>query len=294
MLPADFRFQLIQLTFRAVQSVDLGDNPGSALRGALYGGLRERYCIPAGHEDRGDPSCPVCQLFALETENGAHGDRPPRPVVVRPPAESSFETGESFSFSVGLIGTAIDLLPVLLDGAANTSRLGLRRSPIAYLGSNPIAPFTSLPDDTLVTAGSLAALAESFPTNTLTLEFLTPTRLVHNGRLIHRPHVGILVKRLVERVQSFTGLAGGQSHYETLGVLADQATLGRDDTLWLEGWSGSSRTGRRSPLGGFVGHAHWTGDFSELMPWLLAGELVHVGKNAVKGNGWYRILVHRQ
>jgi hypothetical protein len=43
-------------------------------------------------------------------------------------------------------------------------------------------------------------------------------------------------------------------------------------------------------MGGFAGQAVFTGalspDLRELLAW---GEIIHVGKNAVKGDGWYTI-----
>ena len=44
------------------------------------------------------------------------------------------------------------------------------------------------------------------------------------------------------------------------------------------------------PIGGLQGKVTFVGDlepFRELLTW---GELVHVGKSAVKGNGWYKIV----
>ena len=42
-------------------------------------------------------------------------------------------------------------------------------------------------------------------------------------------------------------------------------------------------------LGGLVGEAVYEGDLSPFLPILAAGELVHVGKSTVFGNGLYRI-----
>jgi hypothetical protein len=33
----------------------------------------------------------------------------------------------------------------------------------------------------------------------------------------------------------------------------------------------------------------WEGDVTRLRPWLLWGQSLHVGKDAVKGNGWYQV-----
>jgi len=43
------------------------------------------------------------------------------------------------------------------------------------------------------------------------------------------------------------------------------------------------------PLGGFVGTVHYEGDLSQLLPFILLGQSLQVGKNTMKGCGWYEI-----
>ena len=47
----------------------------------------------------------------------------------------------------------------------------------------------------------------------------------------------------------------------------------------------SSRQDERMDLGGLVGAAAYEGDLAEFLPWLLWGQLVHVGMNATFGLG---------
>jgi CRISPR/Cas system endoribonuclease Cas6 (RAMP superfamily) len=46
-------------------------------------------------------------------------------------------------------------------------------------------------------------------------------------------------------------------------------------------------------LSGFVGEVSFEGDLAPFVPYLKLGEYVHVGKNAVFGNGWYEITEMR-
>lgn len=59
---------------------------------------------------------------------------------------------------------------------------------------------------------------------------------------------------------------------------------------WIDAKSYSSRQRHTLPIGGFIGTATYTGACSpslrELLVW---GELLNVGKNTVKGDGWYQI-----
>jgi hypothetical protein len=42
-------------------------------------------------------------------------------------------------------------------------------------------------------------------------------------------------------------------------------------------------------LSGFVGEVTFAGELAPFLPYLKLGEYLHVGKNAVFGNGWYEI-----
>jgi hypothetical protein len=78
--------------------------------------------------------------------------------------------------------------------------------------------------------------------------------------------------------------------------LSDQVELTANQTRWQEVWSYSARQERRTPIGGLVGRARYRAArevWTELLPYLLWGSIIHVGKNAVKGDGWYSIAVSR-
>ena len=53
----------------------------------------------------------------------------------------------------------------------------------------------------------------------------------------------------------------------------------------------SGRQKARMKMGGFVGEAVYEGDLTEFRRLLLLGQLVHIGKACVFGNGrWYEIV----
>ena len=63
----------------------------------------------------------------------------------------------------------------------------------------------------------------------------------------------------------------------------------RSETHW-EDWSRfSGRQKQRVKMGGLTGRVTYEGDLRDYLPLLLLGELVHVGKGTVFGNGLYRI-----
>jgi hypothetical protein len=53
----------------------------------------------------------------------------------------------------------------------------------------------------------------------------------------------------------------------------------------------SSRTGQTHGLGGFTGHAIYSGNLSEFWPWLDAAQWTGVGRQTVWGKGQIKIWV---
>ena len=59
---------------------------------------------------------------------------------------------------------------------------------------------------------------------------------------------------------------------------------------WEELRSYSTRQRRDTPTSGLMGHVTLQAeDWSPFLPWLTWGQYTHVGKDAVKGNGWYEV-----
>lgn len=133
------------------------------------------------------------------------------------------------------------------------------------------------------------------------IEFLTPMRLIDTDKLAHAPEFGTLFARLLKRLDELNeqfgdGTRRGSEPAMALQRVAEQVRLVESHTRWVEVWSGSTRRGMASPLSGFVGHAVFSAPrevWQELLPWLLWGELVQVGKATVKGNGVMRGGVER-
>src|SRR5690606_9165031 len=71
---------------------------------------------------------------------------------------------------------------------------------------------------------------------------------------------------------------------------AAQVKLVQNQTRWVELDSYSTRRRSTTPIGGLVGCAVYEAEeWGPFRPWLIWGSLLGVGKNTVKGDGWYTI-----
>ena len=144
---------------------------------------------------------------------------------------------------------------------------------------------------------------ETFPRQArLRLHFRTPLRIVVQGKLMRTfafvPFYQRLVERLFLLAQEFgdppleDARATLREVMATTLPLAEQVQVVEDHTWWWDLKGYSSRLKREQPMGGLMGEvvlqAPKTVWEALLIP-ILWGQFTHVGKNAVKGQGWYEI-----
>ncbi len=136
----------------------------------------------------------------------------------------------------------------------------------------------------------------------LTIRFLTPTFLRADGEVVRRPEFHHLFKRLRDRINALCTFFGDgplEVDFRGLGERAEKVRTVSAKVEWVERFRTSSKTRQRHELSGFVGEATYEfpdgppGESGisnlELLNWLLLGELLHVGKHTVWGNGHYEV-----
>jgi hypothetical protein len=306
--------QHLRFQVQALEPISFSDQPGSSLRGALYAVLADNFCsepfqhVTPDHQSR----CPVCWLLAAEADDARRGRDLPRPLTVEPPLpRTEFGAGSRFAFGFTLIGNAQNLFPYLARAVQKMGAIGVGRGRKRFkltqiteynpcldvervlMNNNHVVKQPTLQ----ITPSRLAETAAQLPPERVTLEFLTPLRLTADQKLVKRPDPLAFCQRLLERCQSLAehyaetdsrpSLQVWQSTAQTLSTHAQSIRVAYDDTQWVEARSGSRRQQRYTPISGLVGTVRWEGDLQPLLPWILWGSSLHVGKNAVKGNGWY-------
>jgi hypothetical protein len=270
--------------------------------------------------------CPVSFLVATVDEEGRRGSDVPRPYTVEPPPPRSgrHEPGEPFGFGLTVFARALALFPYVIVAARRLEEEGIgRKMPDGrglwrpgrfrierIVAANPLTEQEQVVlqrGDELVRVPGIPvtheqvlararALRESWPTGEggrLTLEFVTPTRLVEGGHPLRRPLLRPLMQRLLERLSSLWEEYGREELPVDFGEVVARAARIRpvaDETRWLEVRGYSTRQGAAKRLDGFVGRATYEGGLGPLLPWLVWGEQTHVGKDAVKGCGLYRVV----
>lgn len=309
-------------TTEVVSPLELDEHSGAALRGNFFDAVWTRFCNNKAAPTCADcplhSMCPVSTLVAPLREENERGRDIPRPYVILPPLGARhYEPGEQLIFGITLFGSIVQFFPyiIMATKALEAKGLGRRlnenqgqrgRFKIKQIESyNPVSaerkviyrigkPLVEVPTLS-VTSMDISARAAVLSAERITINFLTPTRILYKEKLVHHAAFFPFLLRLLERLKVLEqtyGIEEGQSSVslcEGLDLLASDVVCAEDNTHWEDLHSYSQRLKRATPIGGIQGKATFTGNltpFRELLAW---GELIHVGKNTVKGNGWFRI-----
>lgn len=309
----------LEFSARAVTPVELDAQAGAQVRGALVEALWKRFCVnQAAPTCAGCPLlnvCPVAALVAPMREAGeTGGDQRPRPYVIQPPAAPQrYAPDATLRFGLALFGPAAALFPYVVMAAQQIEQHGMgRRLPensgrrgilrlqticavnplndqrqLLYHADQPHVHAPGLP----VHAEAVQTAAAALPVDRLTLHLHTPLRLIQHGQLVHRFALRPFIQRLKERLDQLVLAYGAGPPLPRLDLdrLCAAVTVADDATRWVDVVNYSHRQRRSLPLGGLVGSVALAGDLAPLRELLVWGSLIHVGKNAVKGDGWYSV-----
>lgn len=316
LLPTDLKLARYCIRFSPEKSLPLPEFKETMLRGGLGLALKQGACIrPTGvqcQECAAPEICAYAYLFGSK--------RPPEAEVLRAasdvPAPYIFAAqreqqllaaSEPFDFTLTLVGGAIRYLPYLVAALRLMGIQGLGQSRIrchlqAVYWLAPDGEATALfvgpvhgvlrAQPAACTVGAWAAVGAT-QAAAVTIHFESPTTLKHNGDILHdAPPFHVLIRTLLRRVSSLSYFHGGQrweTDYRGWIERAEAVTTTDAAVEWHDGSRYSTRTQRRMPLGGLVGTVTYSGDLTPFLPLLRLGELIHVGKNAVFGNGRFVI-----
>ncbi len=294
----------------ALDLVSLPQHPSSTLRGAFGSALKDLVCV---HRERPEcvgcphgPSCSFPPLFSPHADPGQPGTRGfeelPRPFVLRLAPEGhsdsiSIPAGSHFTWQCVLVGSAIQRLPLVVLAFRQMGEAGLGRGRGRFqvrgvrTALDPVGPAVfSAADGTLHPEAVKLYDPQQASCQRLTLRFVTPTQIRQGGRDVAVPEFRAIWHAVQLRLSTLRLAHGaGRPAVDFRGLL-DQA-----ERVRLTGWKTqgrhwerfSQRQGRRIPMAGFCGVAHYEGDLGPFLPALRLAEWTGIGNNATFGQGWF-------
>ena len=304
-----FKFYRFRFHFRSAGSLYFPPyKSGNVVRGAFGNLFRRLVCIPSCHDVKTcevRSTCPYARVFEPQA---ARGEGPsgladwPRPFVFRAAHLDgrTIPQGETFHFDVHIFDTADPALPYFVlafaqlvrDGLgpgrgraelAAVDQLDLNGARMARVFDGEQSQMRELPPPNIVDLSGTPARVDR-----VRVRFVTPTELKAGHKLADRPDFSILFGRLRDRISTLRALYDAGSleiDFRAMGERAATIRMTRCELHRTEVDRLSSRTGKRHPLGGFVGEAEYEGELGEFLPYLRLGTWLGVGRQTVWGKG---------
>lgn len=301
----------VRLRVTASLALDVADSWALfRCRERFFEAFRRRAACRAG--DRcttcsGATGCPVPYLFSQELSVDPAGvkrhQKPPLPFAFSFPLLPSLPNrGAQFSFELTLVGAAVQhlalfvaALPFLLGDGSLPGKGALALENIVSIGyygeEQPLA--WDAGTGALRTPPMLLTLTELLATRgwggeCIGLEFVTPAKLMHDGKAARVFVASVFLRTLMRRVSSLAfHYCDTEPHADYKWLAVQSETVGeRCETMR---WTAGGGTGRDEKLSGLLGTAVLKDGFEEFLPFLLAGEFLNVGKGASFGLGQYRL-----
>jgi len=307
-----------RFTFDCLSEVQLKHFPGITLYGALKSLMRPVTCRRersfCQNQCAFPTACVYGRLLQTVVQRDA-GDQTgytdaPRPFVLHFPdrVRSGYSRGERLCFDVVLLGEATGYLPHLVEALRGLERSGLgdrrreQQGRVRLTAVDVVEPEGTM--RLLDGAGrslrpappsrALEGLAFT-PTSSATrleLRFVTPLRLMHDGRWVgteafELPHLVRALARRIEVLARFHGTHPPEIDPDALVEASEAVRLTERALRWEPLERHSALQEQKHPMDGLLGHVVCEGDLAPLRPLLAAGQLVHVGSKTTMGLGQY-------
>lgn len=254
-------------------------------------------CAPRGGECTAGADCPCRATFAqtLSADPSAlrRYQKPPLSFAFSIPLLAGRDRSEH-EVSLIIVGDATSNLELYIKSVqqlfCRDSVFGARLTAVAAVaadgsrqllgdGSGRLA-LAATPFRSFAEAGSAPVSSAA----TVTLELLTPLRLLQNGKPLRCPSFTVLAGALFRRISALAYSYGGvelDHDFKWLAAKSHEVSSVRSSLEWAN-WGGA--------LQGVVGELAFSGELEEFLPFLRLGELLNVGKGASYGMGNYRLL----
>jgi len=296
-----------------MDKVFLPPEKGSTLNGALDNAFYAVACRKRKERCPCSSTCPYAVIFKAEGVKREKYKNLPKAYLIEPPFERKtiFQPGEILSFRLLLFGKGIRYFPwfIIALQALEQFGIGRGRGRVELVEIHSIHPLSGirkpiylrdsetglLPNESLlVHEDDIIQSTQKFSGSEVILEFLTPTRIKMKGSWLSKPtfaQLMVAILRRSELLSRFYGQGVSGASLKELLKYTESIELKQDHLAWYDWERYSRRQQEKMTLGGIVGRIIYVGkDLSRFMPYLLLGQLIHIGKGYVYGMGKYVVL----
>jgi len=330
MMLENFKLAKFKILIRPLEEIILPRYKGSTFRGGFGNSFRRIVCLNKKWNCREcilKEKCIYSYIFETPSPQDIiyqnKNSYISHPFVLEPPLEEKelYTKEERIFFWLILIGKAIEYLPYFVFVFDELGKLGIgkgrgkyllervesysiRKSEISedvqkegnivYNGKDRIF-FNDFP---MITGRQVEEISNSFQdTGKITLDFLTPTRIKFQNKLVSELKFPLLIRNLFRRISTLAYFHSDNLldlKYPELIKEAEDVTTIDSQLSWYDWERYSARQDSKMKLGGFKGRITFqenkTGLLKKFLSFILLGEYTHIGKGTSFGLGKYKII----
>lgn len=314
----NFYLQKTRFTLKPITEFSLPAFKGTTLRGGFGIQFKKTVCLMKKRLQCSECSLKRVCSYTYIFETSPHEDSLklknlkdlPRPFVIEPPLDEKrhFTETDTISFYLILIGKAIDFIPYFILTFKELGAIGLGRDKGKFkLEKVEVLTLDSKKSYKTIYSGSedtFYNIGENIPFsslisnhnwnnhNEITLNFLTPTRIKLDDKLVNNPDFNHIIRSLIHRISALAYFHCGEELKIDYGKLIEKSkNIEKLSSVikWDDYERYSTKQNIKMKMGGFTGRITFRGDLDEFIPFLMLGEQVHLGKSCTFGFGKYRI-----
>jgi len=310
-----FKLSILNFTLKCEDEINLPIYKGSTLRGGFGKILWKIICTKKDIDCYNCINKYICiysQIFKtpnpLNSKIFSKIKYIPHPFIIEPPLEIDklYSKNDEIKFKLILFGNIINFynyfiiafeelgkngigkgkghfkLKEVIDEINNSILIGENKN--SFLPDSPnLLPLSNLYDEFL----------SQINLNEIKLNFITPTRILYNGKLIDDLPFHIFIKNLIRRIWLilyFHHKIDLPLNYNELIDSSLNVDIKNNNLYWYDWERYSSTQNTKIKLGGFKGVITYTGDLEIFIPLIFIGSYIHIGKQTSFGLGKYEII----
>lgn len=296
----NIRYTKLRFTLQMTEDTQICQHKVSALRGGIGEMLLQQYCLSDRNcENCGfREDCPVSRFFY-------------HPLKIKPPYIQKGESlgyviecndrrkklaqGESFSFQMLFFGSTIIYFPDIMQALYRLGQDGLGREKAHFMIQSvqnelcePVLKENVIYNDKIrtTTINEYIKRHEYLKTKACIIRFITPLSVKYHGQWLQQFQENALIESTVRRLYMLNCLEGN----EVDSVLPQELPQIKKQSVRKGQIIRYSNTHQsKIILRGIYGECMMDNISEEVFRYLLAGQLVHIGKNTTMGFGQYQI-----
>lgn len=301
--------EYIKLSFILVALEDSRLPPflGSTLRGGMGTAMKGKFCkhdfITQCADCTDKQNCKYNNLFLYS--NGSDGlkgsDTKPNPFAIKPPLSRReyYKVGDLLCFDLILVGESIVEVREYIEAVKHMASqgLGYQRKPFrldrVFYNGQVVYSDDGYDISKIQVKRWFHNDKDSLQSvNKLSINFLTPFRLIDNKRLVREISFPLLMRSIFRRVSLLSELYCYKKWdiiYDHYLQKAQKIKTISSDLTWMGLNRYSNRAQQKIDISGLIGRVIYEGDLTTFVPFLQIGSVLNIGKSCTMGLGEFEI-----